>query len=113
MNEYKDFHLFCGIGAACPVPYMMQPAVQTAPPDLFTTMLKVAYKLGAGEELTNDEHDFFADFCMMTRAATAHDFIQMERLIDNHWHRGMTIAESRKYHQEMKKNTFVAGNINE
>lgn len=92
------------IGAACPISYMMQPAVQPEPlmvaeaeTDLFSSMLSVAYKLGAGEELTKDENDFFADFCMMTRAATADDFSRLDKKLETHWHNGLSVADSRAY----------------
>lgn len=94
------------IGAACPVPYMMQSVMQgeilETKTDLFSSMLSVAYKIGAGEELTNEESDFFADFCMMTRAATVGEFLKIEGLLMNHWHNGLSVADSKAYIEEKR-----------
>lgn len=82
------------VGAACPVPYMAD-----AP---LAAMFKIAYKLGAGEKLTEEENSFFADFCMLTRAATAADFTYIDRKIENHWHVNLPLGASRAYMQEKK-----------
>lgn len=72
----------------------------------FRSLLKIAYKLGAGEELTEEENDFFADFFMLTRAATAGDFVQLERRIETHWHSSLCVADSKMYLIE-KKNGYT------
>lgn len=68
----------------------------------FKSLLKIGYKMGAGEELTEEENDFFADFFMLTRAATAGDFAQLDRRIETHWHSSLCVADSKMYLIEKK-----------
>lgn len=77
----------------------------------FSLLLNIGYKLGAGEQLTDEENSIFADFFMLTRAATAADFAQLQHRVENHWHCNLSVTDSKVYLLDKKNDLGKKGVI--
>ena len=70
--------------------------------DLAALIMSTASKLETPDDMTQEEQDLFNDLAAICRHALAEDIVNLSKRIENHFHRSLTVRESKEHSEKQR-----------